>query len=128
MRFVRIIGILIFAAAAAFEVLAQDHDRPIAAATGVQAERGDLSKSVQIFPNPVAGESEYVYVRFDLFKAQDIRLVVHNIIGNEVPAEIEVTSEYEIRIRVKDLSSGYYLLSMKDKTSRFQSTLKFLKK
>lgn len=123
MGVVRFLGVLVFAAVAAIEVFGQEQrDQPLVA----QTERGDLAKSIQIFPNPALGD--YVHVRFENFKAQDIRFSLHNIIGNELPAEVEIVDEHEIRVRVKELSTGYYLLGLKDKTSRFQSTLKFVKK
>jgi hypothetical protein len=89
------------------------------------AERLDLIKSVEIFPNPA---SEFVHVRVGQFKAQDLKLSIHNIIGNEVPVETEIVDEHELRVKVKDLTTGYYLLALKDADSKFRGTYKFLKR
>ncbi len=122
MRLGRILMVMIMAGAAALEVIAQEREQNN---PPVQSEHIDIIKSVRIFPNPAV---EFVPVRIDQFKAEDIRLSLHNIIGNEVSTETEIVDEHEIRVRVKDLASGYYLLAMKDKDSKFTSTFKFVKK
>jgi hypothetical protein len=115
--------VMIMAGAAALEVIAQEREQNNPPAQ--QSEHVDIAKSVRIFPNPAV---EFVHVRIDQFKAEDIKLSLHNIIGNEVSTETEIVDEHEIRVRVKDLASGYYLLAMKDKDSKFSSTFKFVKK
>jgi len=85
----------------------------------------DPIKSVEIFPNPA---TEYLSVKFDAPIARKIRLSVHNVIGNTMELESEVLDEHEIRIRVKDLATGYYLISVKDDRSNLSSTYKFLKR
>src|SRR5689334_15373671 len=90
-----------------------------------QPEKLDLAKSVQIFPNPA---TDFVSVKIEQIKAQDIQLSLRNIIGNEISVETEVIDEHELRIRVKDLAAGYYLLAMKDRDSKFRGTYKFLKR
>jgi hypothetical protein len=64
----------------------------------------------------------------EAFAVQDVTLTVHNIIGNVMSVESEVIDEHEVRIKVKDLSAGYYLIAIKDNSDRFQGTYKFLKK
>jgi hypothetical protein len=90
----------------------------------VQHGRVD-GKSVHLFPNPAV---DYVHVRIDKVPAKKITITVHNIIGNEVPVEIEIVSEHELRVRVKDLDSGYYLLAVKDEEDHFRGTYKFVKR
>lgn len=90
-----------------------------------QPEKLDLSKSVQIFPNPAA---DFVHVKIEQVKAQHLQLSLRNIIGNEISVETEIVDEHELRIRVKDLAAGYYLLAMKDNESKFRGTYKFLKR
>lgn len=90
-----------------------------------QAEQIDISKTVHMYPNPAV---DYINIRFDAFTAQDIRLSVHNIIGNVMTVESEIMDEHEIRVKVKDLSAGYYLIAIKDNSERFQGTYKFLKR
>ena len=87
-----------------------------------------LSKAINIYPNPTNESSDYVNVRVAPFKSQNIKLSVHNIIGNEIPVEVEVVDEHELRIRVKELSSGYYLLTVKDHETNFRGTYKILKR
>jgi Secretion system C-terminal sorting domain len=85
----------------------------------------DPIKSVEIFPNPA---TEFINVKFEAPIAKKIRLSVHNVIGNTMELESEVIDEHEIRIRVKDLATGYYLLSVKDERLNLSSTYKFLKR
>ncbi len=85
----------------------------------------DLIKSVEIFPNPA---TEFVNVKFTSSIANKVRFSVHNVIGNTMELESEVIDEHEIRIRVKDLATGYYLISVKDERTNLSSTYKFLKR
>jgi len=85
----------------------------------------NLTKSVHLFPNPA---TEFIDVQLDQFPAENVRLTVHNIIGNELQVETEILDEHLIRVKVKDLSSGYYLLAVKDEESKFRGTYKFLKR
>ena len=89
------------------------------------AQEVNLTKSVHLFPNPA---TEFVDVKLDQFPADKVRLTVHNIIGNELQVETEVLDEHLIRVKVKDLASGYYLLAVKDEESKFRGTYKFLKR
>jgi hypothetical protein len=45
-----------------------------------------------------------------------------------MPFESELIDEHEIRIKVKDLDTGYYLLALKDDHAKLQGTYKFLKR
>lgn len=85
----------------------------------------DITKSVHIYPNPAV---DFVHIRLDRLSAHNIRLTVHNIIGNQIEVESEVVDDHEIRVRVKDLNSGYYLVAIKDDEDRFRGTYKFLKR
>jgi len=89
------------------------------------AQEINLTKSVHLFPNPA---TEFVDVQLDHFPADKVVLTVHNIIGNELAVETEVLEENLIRVKVKDLASGYYLLAVKDEESKFRGTYKFLKR
>ncbi|MBL7857784.1 MAG: T9SS type A sorting domain-containing protein [Cyclobacteriaceae bacterium] len=91
----------------------------------VYPERTDFSKSVKIFPNPAV---EFVHVRIETVDALKMRITLHNIIGNELSIETEVVDAHEVRVRVKDLASGYYLLAVKDEESKFRGAYKFLKR
>ena len=84
-----------------------------------------LINSVSIFPNPAF---EYLNVKFEEPIAKKARLTVHNVIGNAVDVESETIDEHEIRLKVKDLPVGYYLLAVRDEESNSRSTIKFLKR
>jgi hypothetical protein len=85
----------------------------------------NLTNSVSIFPNPAI---EFLNVKFDEPIAKKARLTVHNVIGNIVEVESETIDEHEIRLRVKDLPVGYYLLAVRDEESNNRGTIKFLKR
>jgi hypothetical protein len=90
----------------------------------ITAERS-VSQSVHIFPNPAI---EYVHVKIQELPASKIILAVHNILGNKMEVETEIVDEHELRVKVKDLASGYYLLAIKDDEAKFRGTYKFLKR
>jgi hypothetical protein len=119
MRFAKLIFALTlsFTAGLAFGQTQQD-DGPIS------AER-DLTKSVHIFPNPAV---EYVHVEVAELPASKVVLAVHNLLGNKIDLESEVVGEHELRVKVKDLATGYYLLAIKDDEAKFRGTYKFLKR
>lgn len=119
MRFARFILVLIlfFTAGLAFS-----QDQP---QTGEISQERDMSRSVHIFPNPAV---EYVHIQVNEFLSSEIKLAVHNILGNKMETETEVVNDHELRVRVKDLPTGYYLLAVKDNTSKFRGTFKFLKR
>jgi hypothetical protein len=85
----------------------------------------DLSKTIHLWPNPAV---EYVHVKVEQIPASKVKLKVHNIIGNEMDIETEIVDEHELRVRVKDLAAGYYLLAINDDESKFRKTFKFLKR
>ncbi len=87
-------------------------------------ERNDPLKSVKIFPNPA---TDYLSVKFETPSAKNVKMTLHNIIGNILELESEIVDDYEIRIRVKELPAGVYLLAVRD-ASNSQSSFKFLKR
>lgn len=89
------------------------------------SEEVNLVKSVHLFPNPA---TEFIDVKLDQLPAANVSLTVHNIIGNELQVETEVIEEDLIRVKVKDLAAGYYLLAVKDEESSFRGMYKFLKR
>jgi hypothetical protein len=119
----RLVRILLFAllAAAAQTGWAQAQTEETASYT---PER-DISKSVHIFPNPA---TEFVHVKLEQFPASKVKLTLHNIIGNQVEIESEIVDEHEIRVKVKDLASGYYLLAVREEEAKYRGTFKFLKR
>lgn len=89
------------------------------------AQEVNLTKSVHLFPNPA---TEDVFVELAHLPAENVVVTVHTIIGNELQVEKEVMKDTVIRVKVKDLPPGYYLLAVKDEESNFRGTYKFLKR
>ena len=85
----------------------------------------DPTKSVQVYPNPA---TDYVNLKFETPIAKNVRLEFHTIIGTTVDLEHEVVDEFEIKVKVKDLSTGYYIVSVHDSQSGSRAIHKFLKR
>jgi hypothetical protein len=94
---------------------------------GIQANppQQELSKSVKLYPNPAI---EFVSVKFETPQAKKVKFNLHNIIGSEMPVESEVIDDFEVHIKVKDFSTGVYLLSIRNEETGLKSAYKFLKK
>ncbi|MBS1977925.1 MAG: T9SS type A sorting domain-containing protein [Bacteroidetes bacterium] len=97
-------------------VFAQEHD-------AFASPSQEPLKQVKLYPNPAI---DYVSVRFETPVAKTVKLTLHSIIGNAMEVESEVIDDYEVRLKVRDLPSGYYLLALKDNESR--ASYKFLKR
>lgn len=85
----------------------------------------DPFKIAKLYPNPAV---EYITVSFEEPIAKEAKLTVHNIIGNALDLEIENIDDHELRIKVKDLPTGYYIVAIRDERTNSRSTLKFLKR
>jgi hypothetical protein len=120
MRFFRLLAVLLLVSAFQLTLAQSQPETP-----APEAPEVNLTRSVHLFPNPA---TEFVDVKLDQFPAHKVKLTVHNIIGNELQVETEVLDEHMIRVKVKDLVSGYYLLAVKDEESNFRGTYKFLKR
>lgn len=117
--------LVVMVALVSYQGMAQSQPDEPANVTAFSTEK-DLTKSVHIYPNPA---TEFVYVKVEEIPASKLKVSLTNIIGNNVEAESEIMSEHEIRIKVKDLASGYYLLTVKEEgNNRFRSTFKVLKR
>lgn len=79
---------------------------------------------VRVFPNPAP---EYVHIQLGELSADKVHIKLHTVIGNEAPVEIEKLDDHQVRLRVKDLPTGYYFISLKDEETKFRRTYKFLK-
>jgi hypothetical protein len=88
-------------------------------------EKFDISKAVSVYPNPAV---DFLNVKLATLHSRHAKITLYNILGNEITAETEVVDDHEIRIRVKDLSTGYYLLAVRDDQTQFRGTYKFLKR
>ena len=87
--------------------------------------RAETAKAVHLYPNPT---TEFVHIRLETMNIDHVKVSMHNIIGNELPIETEKIDDHELRIRVKDFDSGYYLLALRDEQSNYRGTFKFLKR
>ncbi|HMR56577.1 MAG TPA: T9SS type A sorting domain-containing protein [Cyclobacteriaceae bacterium] len=85
----------------------------------------DPVKQVQVYPNPAV---EFLSLKFETPLAKKVRLTVHNILGNTLEVETEVVDEHEIKLKVKDLATGYYFVSVRDDQAALRGTYKFLKR
>ena len=87
-------------------------------------EQGEYRENIKLYPNPAP---DYLYVELGMLESANVSLSVHNVIGNEIRPEVETIDEHQVRVTVKDLSPGYYFLSVKDNASKFRGIFKFLK-
>lgn len=94
-------------------------------AEGVFAETSGVGKAVQMYPNPA---TDYLIIKLQSPHAGSVKLAMHSVIGNILNIEKEQIDDYEVRVRVKDLPSGYYFLSIKEEESGLKATYKFLKR
>lgn len=88
------------------------------------SENSDPGKDIQLFPNPAP---DWLHVKLGSLEASNVELSVHNIIGNELHPEVETIDDHEMRVYVKEMSPGYYFLTVKDQNSKFRGIYKFLK-
>jgi len=85
----------------------------------------DPIKQIQVYPNPAI---EFLSLKFELPQARKIKLSVHNILGNTLEVETEIVDEHEIKLKVKELATGYYFVSVRDEQANLRGTYKFLKR
>ncbi len=88
-------------------------------------QHSDFVKSIKLYPNPA---TDFINIKLDTPNARHIILTLHTIIGNSLEVESEIIEENEVRLKVKDLTTGYYLLAVKDERSGFKGVYKFLKR
>ena len=119
MRFLSLIVSLIFLLTSGIS-LAQGID-----AQSIQTENSDISKSITLYPNP---STDYVHVKLGMLNSNQAKLSMRNILGSEITIESEIIDDHELRVRVKDLPTGYYLLAVRDEATQFRGTYKFLKR
>ena len=86
---------------------------------------GDPVKSVQIYPNPA---TDYLTIKFESPVAKTSKLIFHSIIGSSMELEQEAIDDFEIRVKVKDLPVGYYIIAIHDPQNNSRAIYKFLKK
>ena len=117
MKMLRYFGVIIVLIGAANLSLAQDNT--------FYSESQIVEKQVQLYPNPA---TEYLVVKLSAPRANAVELAMHSVIGNTLNVDRTTINDYEVRLSVRDLPSGYYFLSIKDEESDLKSTYKFLKR
>jgi hypothetical protein len=90
-----------------------------------QVSGSDLTKGVSVYPNPA---SDFINVKFEFADPNEVRLVLYTIIGTQVAIEPEILESREIRLKIKDLPSGFYILAFHHESTGTKSSRKFLKK
>ena len=86
---------------------------------------GDPAKLVEVYPNPA---TDYLIVKFEAPVAKTSKLAFHSIIGSSIELEQEAIDDFEVRVRVKDLPTGYYIVVVHEPQNNSRGIYKFLKK
>jgi hypothetical protein len=92
---------------------------------GVFADQMDQNNKIQLYPNPAP---DYLIVEIENQDLGKIEFELRSMIGNKIIVRAEDIGQNRYRISLKNFSSGYYFLVIKDDYSRFKKAYKFLKK
>lgn len=79
---------------------------------------------IELYPNPAV---DYLIVEISNPSITNAEFELHSIIGNRIRIEPEEIGYNRFRIPLKDYSTGYYFLVIRDEFSRFKKAYKFLK-
>ena len=89
------------------------------------SQKKESNTNFEVYPNPAI---DYINIKFDgKSNIMNKSFSVHSLIGNKVDITTENLSENTIRIPLRDLNSGFYFLSLTDKTTERREIVKFLK-
>lgn len=94
-------------------------------AVSYTAEKLDLSRSITLYPNPT---TDYINIKLGTLEASHAKVTLFTILGSELQIDKETVNEHEVRLKVKDLATGYYLIAVRDEQLQFKATYKFLKR
>jgi hypothetical protein len=83
------------------------------------------ANKIQIYPNP---STDFVNVTIHNSELEKTVMIVYSILGTRFEMTVELVEQDQYRIDVRELPAGYYLLSVKDPTTNFSETYKFLKR
>ncbi|MFW5700875.1 MAG: T9SS type A sorting domain-containing protein [Cyclobacteriaceae bacterium] len=85
----------------------------------------EVKTTVELYPNPVA---DNLHIDIESENLDNVKFELYNIIGNVIKIEVEQVNNYQYKIPVRTLPSGYYLLIISDKNSKYNQPFKFQKK
>lgn len=84
-----------------------------------------IENQISIYPNPSV---DFLKVTIEESNLVDPQIIIHTIIGNKLDVASVNTDTNEFTVNVKNLPPGYYLLAVKDRSTGFSETYKFLKR
>lgn len=85
----------------------------------------EIKNKIDIYPNPSVN---FLVIEIKNSELERVEFEMRSIIGNKVSIIPEEIGRNKYRINVKDFSTGYYFLVVKDEFTRFKEAHKFLKK
>lgn len=85
----------------------------------------EVKNQVEIYPNPSVN---FLIIEIKNSELERVEFEMRSIIGNKVKIVPEEIGRDKFRINVKDFSTGYYFVIVKDEFTRFKEGYKFLKK
>ena len=85
----------------------------------------EIKNQIEIYPNPSVN---FLVIEIKNSELERVEFEMRSIIGNKVHIVPEEIGRNKYRINVKDFSTGYYFLVVKDEFTRFKEAHKFLKK
>lgn len=85
----------------------------------------EIKNQIEIYPNPSVN---FLIIEIKNSALERVEFEMRSIIGNKVNVVPEEIGRDKFRINVKDFSTGYYFLVVKDEFTRFKEAHKFLKK
>ncbi|HBH25603.1 MAG TPA: hypothetical protein DDY13_19570 [Cytophagales bacterium] len=84
-----------------------------------------IEQRISFYPNPV---DEFLHINLGELDLKNVEFELYNIIGSDMPVDIEKLNRAEFRVNMKEYRSGYYLIVIKDEVKRFNKAYKFQKK
>jgi hypothetical protein len=90
----------------------------------ISKESLQVITDVELYPNPA---NEYLNIKLKNSNLKNVQFEIYNVIGNKLEIEFDAVNSENYKISVKDFSSGYYLLIVKDPISRYNKAFKFRK-
>ena len=89
------------------------------------SQKKESNSYFEVYPNPAI---DHINIKFnDKSNIANQSFSIHSLIGNKVNVTTENLSENTIRISLRDLNSGFYFLSLTDKSTERRDMVKFLK-